>query len=128
LLSTALFCAVPLAFLASVQEGLANFSPAFAIKAGTDGLAAMAFCLTFGWTTILSAVPVLLFQGCLVRLIQMLEPYLHKQPWPLIDSILAVDGLLIFCVALIILEIKKVRVTDYLPSLVLAPLLTRWLW
>jgi uncharacterized membrane protein YqgA involved in biofilm formation len=31
-------------------------------------------------------------------------------------------------VALIVLEVKKVRVAEYLPSLILAPLLTRWLW
>jgi len=46
----------------------------------------------------------------------------------LLDAVNATDGLLIFCVALIILEVKKVRVADYLPSLIFAPLLMRWLW
>jgi uncharacterized membrane protein YqgA involved in biofilm formation len=57
-----------------------------------------------------------------------LEPGFHHQPWPLLDAVNATDGLLIFCVALIILEVKKVRVADYLPSLIFAPLLMRWLW
>jgi len=35
--------------------------------------------------------------------------------------------MLVFCVALIILELKKVELADYLPSLLIAPLLT-WLW
>jgi len=35
--------------------------------------------------------------------------------------------LLIFCVALIVLEIKKIALADYLPSLLVAPLLA-WLW
>ena len=96
--------------------------------AATDGLATMAFCLTFGWGAIVSALPVLAFQGAIIRGMQMLEPMFHNKPWPLVDSINATDGLLIFCVALIILEIKKVRVAEYLPSLVLAPLLTRWFW
>jgi uncharacterized membrane protein YqgA involved in biofilm formation len=128
LLATALFCAGPLAVLASVQEGLAGFSPLFVVKAGTDGLATMAFCATFGWGAMASALPVLAFQGCLIRVVQALEPMIRNQPWPLIDSINATDGLLIFCVALIILEVKKVRVAEYLPSLILAPLLIRWLW
>jgi uncharacterized protein len=130
LLATALFCAGPLAILASVQEGLSEtgFSPLFLVKAGTDGLATMAFCATFGWGPLLSAIPVLAFQGLLIRCVQALEPALHHQTRPLIDSINATDGLLIFCVALIILELKKVRVAEYLPSLVLAPLLLRWLW
>ena len=128
LLATALFCAGPLAILASVQEGLNGFSPVFLVKAGTDGLATMAFCAAFGWGAIVSAIPALAFQGCLIRGVQALEPMLHNQPWPLIDSINATDGLLIFSVALIVLEVKKVRVAEYLPSLILAPLLMRWLW
>jgi uncharacterized membrane protein YqgA involved in biofilm formation len=44
----------------------------------------------------------------------------------LVDSVNATAGLLIFCVALIIFEIKKIEVADYYPSLVIAPALT-WL-
>jgi uncharacterized protein len=127
-LATALFCAGPMGILASVQEGLNGFSPLFLIKAGTDGLATMAFCATFGWGALVSAIPVLAFQGLLIRGAQLLEPTLDKQPWPLIDAVNATDGLLVFCVALIVLEIRKVRVAEYLPSLILAPLLMRWLW
>lgn len=128
LLATALFCAGPLAMLASVQEGLTGFSPVFLVKAGTDGLAAYSFCATFGWSVTASALPVLALEGALIRLVRSLEPHLASQPWPLVDSINAVDGLLIFCVAMLILGVKKISVADYLPSLVLAPLLTRWLW
>ena len=128
LVATALFCAGPLAILASVQEGLNGFSPLFVVKAVMDALATMAFCATFGWGAAASAIPVLACEGLLIRCAQLLEPTLDKQPWPLIDSINATDGLLIFCVALIILEVKKVRVAEYLPSLILAPLLMRWLW
>lgn len=127
-LATALFCAGPLGILASVQEGLNGFSPLFIVKAATDGLATMAFCAAFGWSPLVSAIPVLAFEGLLTRCVQLLEPTLHNRPWPLIDSINATDGLLIFCVALIVLEVRKVRVTEYLPSLILAPLLMRWLW
>ena len=128
LLASALFCAGPMGILASVQEGLDGFSPLFLVKAGMDGLATMTFCATFGWGALASAIPVLAFQGLLIRGMQLLEPAFHNRPWPLIDSINATNGLLIFCVALIILEVKKVRVAEYLPSLILAPLLIRWLW
>jgi hypothetical protein len=127
-MATALFCAGPLAVLASVQEGLTGFSPVFLVKAATDGLATYAFCTTFGWGAMASAIPVLALEGALIRGVQLLEPFLRGSPWPLIDTINAVDGLLIFCVALIILEVKKVRVAEYLPSLIFAPLLMRWLW
>ncbi len=128
LVATALFCAGPLGILASVQEGLTGFAPLFLVKAGMDGLATMAFCARFGWGALVSAIPVLAFQALIIRCVQLLEPTLHNRPWPLIDSINATDGLLIFCVALIVLEIRKVRVAEYLPSLIFAPLLMRWLW
>jgi len=124
----ALFCAGPLAILASAQEGLTGFSPVFLVKAATDGLATYAFCATVGWGAIVSAIPVLAFEAALIRATQMLEPILRQRPSPLIDAVNAVDGLLIFCVAMIILELKKIHVADYYPSLVIVPLLTWWLW
>jgi len=128
LLATGLFCAGPLAVLASVQEGLNGFSPVFVVKAAIDGLAAFAFCQTFGWGVILSAVPVLALESALIRGAQCLEPVLRQRPCPLADVVNAADGLLIFCVAMIILGLKKIEVADYLPSLAFAPLLTWWLW
>ncbi len=127
-MATALFCAGPLAVLASVQEGLTGFSPVFVVKAATDGLATYAFCATFGWGAIASAIPVLALEGALIRAVQLSEPFLRNRPGPLIDAINAVDGLLIFCVAMIIMELKKIQVADYYPSLVFAPLLAWWLW
>ena len=129
-MATALFCAAPLAILGSVAEGLNpnGFSKVFCVKAVMDGMATMAFSRTFGWGVMVSAIPVLAWQGAIIRGAALLEPALRLHAEPLIDSINATDGLLIFCVALIILQIKKVAVAEYLPSLALAPLLTRWLW
>jgi hypothetical protein len=60
-----------------------------------------------------------------VLLARWAEPLLREQG--LVDPVNAVGGLLVFCVALIILELKKIELTDYLPSLAFAPLIT-WLW
>ena len=128
--ATALFCAAPLAVLGSVAEGLDpnGFSKVLCVKAVMDGMATMAFSKTFGRGVMLSAIPVLAWQGAIIRCAELLRPALEHQPQPLIDSVNATVGLLVFCVALIILQLKKVAVADYLPSLALAPILTRWLW
>ncbi len=120
-----LSCASPLAFFASVHEGLNGFAPAFVVKAIMDGLAAFAFVSVFGWGVLLAAIPVVAFQGTIFLFIRSLAPMLEQRG--LVDSILATNGLLIFCVALIILNLKKIELTDYLPSLAIAPLIT-WLW
>jgi uncharacterized membrane protein YqgA involved in biofilm formation len=41
----------------------------------------------------------------------------------LINPINAVGGLLVFSVALVMLGLKRIELADYLPSLVIAPLL-----
>jgi uncharacterized membrane protein YqgA involved in biofilm formation len=128
-----LFCAAPLAMLGSVCEGLTwdgtgslGYYYPLAIKAVMDGLAAMSFVSLFGWGSVWSAVPVLVFQGTVTLLcLRFLQPLL--QTHHLIDPLNAAAGLLIFSVALLIFEIKRIEVTDYLPSLAYAPLLAWWL-
>lgn len=123
---TFLFCAAPLGILGAIHNGLLpDYFYPLAIKAIMDGLAAMSFAGMFGWGVILSAVPLLVFQGTITLLCaHSLAPFLEAHN--LIDSVNATGGLVIFCVSLLIFEVRKVHVTDYLPSLVFAPLLT-WL-
>lgn len=118
-----LFCAAPLGIVGSMADGMSNYFCPLGIKALMDGLAAMGFVAMFGFGVLLSAVPVLVFQGTIALLsARFLLPWLENHG--LLDSVSATSGMLIFCVALIIFEIKKIQVTDYLPSLIFAPLLT----
>jgi uncharacterized membrane protein YqgA involved in biofilm formation len=121
---TALFCAAPLGILGSTQEGLSlsEYYYPLAIKAVMDGLASMGFALLFGRGVLLAALPVLAVQGTITLLVgRVLEPILSHS---LVDSINAVGGLLVFCVALVMLGLKRIELADYLPSLIVAPLLT----
>lgn len=120
-----LFCAAPLGIVGAISDGLAGYYFPLGIKALMDGLGAMGFIAMFGFGVMLSAVPVLVFQGTITLLCaRFLLPYLDQQN--LLDPVNATSGLLIFCVALIIFEIKKIEITDYLPALIFAPLLTFW--
>jgi uncharacterized membrane protein YqgA involved in biofilm formation len=120
-----LFCAAPLGILGSVHDGLSGYFAPLVIKAVVDGLATFGFVSIFGWGVMTSALPVLALQGSITLLCsQFLKPLLETRG--LLDSVNATGGLLIFSVALVILGLKKLEVTDYLPSLAAAPLLT-WL-
>ena len=124
----ALFCAAPLAILGSVQDGLSGYYYPLAVKAVIDGLATMGFVSLFGWGVMLAALPVLAFEGTITLVCaQFLKPFLETHSLithGLIDSVNAAGGLLVFCVALVILQLKRVELADYLPSLAFAPLLT----
>jgi hypothetical protein len=118
----ALFCAAPLAILGSVQDSLSGYYYPLSVKAVMDGLATMGFVSLFGWGVMFAALPVLVFQGTITLVCaQYLKPFLEAHS--LVDSVNAAGGLLVFSVALVILQLKKIELADYLPSLALAPLL-----
>jgi len=125
--SAVLYCVAPLGIIGAVIEGISasDYFYPLAIKAVMDGLAAMGLVLMLGWGVLISVVPVLAFQGTVNLLCsRLLQPFLATHG--LLDSINCVAGILVFSVALIMLGLKKIEVSDYLPSLVAAPLLT-WL-
>ncbi len=125
---SALFCASPLGVVGALVDGL-SFSRYFyplAIKGVLEGLASASFAPAFGGGVLLSALPVLAVQGTLGLLgARVLEPFLAARG--LLDSVNAVAGLLIFCVALVMLGLKRIELANYLPSLLMGPLLT-WCW
>ena len=120
-----LYCATPLAIVGSILDGLADHWQPLAVKAVIDGLATMAFTTIFGWSIVLAVVPVIAWQGTLALLARLVLPQLGNPV--LLDAISATGGLLVFSVALVILELKKIELADYLPSLLFAPLIA-WLW
>jgi hypothetical protein len=122
---TILFCVGPMAILGALQDGLDGKWQTLGIKALMDGFATMAFVTTFGAGAILAVIPVIAYQGTITLGARLLAPFLRDHA--LVDAVTATGGLLVFCIALIILEIKKIELADYLPSLLFAPLLS-WLW
>jgi hypothetical protein len=119
------FCVNPLGIVGAVIAGLTKGWEPLAIKMAMDGLAAMGFACVFGWSVLLSVVPVFVFQGMIATAAMRCQPFLDAHVS--LDAVTGVAGLLVFCVALIILQIKKLEVADYLPSLFMAPLVV-WLW
>jgi hypothetical protein len=120
---TAVFCAAPLGLLGAVQDGLSGYFYPLAVKAVVDGLATLGFVPMFGRGVLMSALPVLAVQGTIsLACQQFVKPFLEARQ--LLDSTNAAGGMLVFAVALVILGLRKMALTDYLPSLVFAPLLT----
>jgi uncharacterized membrane protein YqgA involved in biofilm formation len=118
----ALYCAAPLAIIGAVSDGLSGYFYPLAIKAIMDGLATIGFAVSFRWGPLLSALPVLAFQGSVALLTRLVLQRLGPGE---VDMMNAVAGFLVFTVALVILQIKRIGLADYLPSLAVAPLLAR---
>ena len=129
---TILFCAAPLGILGAIQDALpiekdstGYFYPLL-VKGLMDGLAMMGFVTLFGVGAIFAALPVFVFLGTITMAGHIyLEPFLRAHG--LLDSVNAVGGLVVCTVGVVIFEIRRVQLADYLPALAVAPLLT-WLW
>ena len=122
---TIAFCAAPMALLGALLEGLGCGPKLLLTKAVLDGLATLAFARTFGWGTLLAIGPLLIYQGGLVIGVASVQPFLLDHA--LVDSVTFVAGFLTSFLSLVMLEIRKVPTGDYLPALIIAPLLT-WYW
>jgi uncharacterized protein len=119
-----LFCAAPLGLLGAVTGGLSGDFYLLAVKAVMDGLAMAGFMKIFGWPSALSAFPVYAFLGALTLACQFYaKPLLEAHG--LADAVNVASGLVACAVALVIFEIRRVELANYLPALAVAPLLTK---
>jgi uncharacterized protein len=122
---TILFCAAPLGLLGAVTDGLSGYFYLLAVKAVMDGLAMAGFVKMFGWPAALSAFPVFIFLGAITWVCQFYAgPLLAAHD--LTESAETTAGFIACTVALVIFEVRKVELANFLPSLAVAPLLT-WL-
>jgi len=116
------FCVGPLTILGSLQNGLTGDAQLLVIKSLLDGVAAIAFAAALGWGVALSAITVLVIQGGIAGFATLLEPFLDDIT---ILAITATGGVILVGVALHLLDLKQVRVANFLPALLLAPIFIR---
>ena len=116
------FCIGPLTFVGSIQDGmgLAVGFQQIAIKSVLDLFAAMAFAASFGVGVSFSVVTILVVQGGLSLLGAVAG---NVMTTPMINEMTGVGGLMLMGLALILLDIKKPRMANFLPALILAPLI-----
>jgi uncharacterized membrane protein YqgA involved in biofilm formation len=100
--------------------GLAAGFQQIAIKSVLDFFAAMAFAATFGPGVFFTVITVLALQGGLSLAGLALGQFMNAA---MIAEMTAVGGVILIGLGLNILEIKRLRVVNYLPALVIAPLL-----
>jgi uncharacterized membrane protein YqgA involved in biofilm formation len=95
------------------------------VKAVVDGLSAYALARHAGWGVVLAALPVFCLQGTLTLGTLALRPWLDGLS--LTPALGLTCGFLLTFVGVWVLGYSRVRLADYLPSLLWAPLLARWL-
>ena len=116
------FCVGPLTILGALANGLTGDIQLLAVKSLLDGVASIAFAAALGAGVALSALTVLVVQGGIAAAALLLRDVMDG---PTILAITASGGVILLGVALRLLDLKPVRVANYLPALVLAPIFIR---
>lgn len=115
------FCVGPMTVLGSIQDGLTGNYELLAIKSVLDGFAALAFAASLGAGVLFSVVIILVYQGGLSLLAAQAQNVLTT---PMINEMTAVGGLLMMAIGVgALLELRPIRVANYLPALAIAPLI-----
>lgn len=117
------FCVGPMTVLGSIQDGLTGDSSLLLVKSMLDGFAAMAFASVLGMGVTASALVVLVIQGSLTLGASFFSDILTTG---MIAELSATGGVIMIGIAVHMLELKQIRLANYLPALVFAPLFV-WL-
>lgn len=121
LAASLLFCVGPMTILGSIQDGLTGDYNLLAIKSVLDGFAALAFASTLGVGVLFSIPVILVYQGGLSLLAAQAQAVTTPA---MMNEMTAAGGILLIGLAFSsLLEIKSIRVGNFLPALLVAPLI-----
>lgn len=116
------FCVGPLTILGSLDNGLRGDITLLATKSLLDGVASIAFAAAMGVGVYLSILTILLIQGGIALGAFLLSGVFDPVT---VLVVTATGGVILLGVGLRLLDLKAVRVANFLPGLLVAPLLLR---
>lgn len=118
--ATLLFCVGSMAIMGALDSGLRGDHTVLYTKAIMDGISALIFASSMGIGVILSAMPILLYQGSITLLSSFIQPYLTQS---MMTEMNGVGGILLIGLGISILGIKELKVSNLLPALVIPVIL-----
>ncbi len=116
-----LFCVGSMTIVGSINAGVSGDNTLLFTKSILDLFSSMALASTFGIGVFLSTAFVFVFQGGLVLLSQFIAPLLTAS---LQNEMICAGSVLIIGLGLNIIGVTKIKVANYMPAIVIAPLMT----
>lgn len=118
-----LYCIGSMTILGAIQEGTGGSSDLLLTKSLMDGFSSIVLASAFGFGVLVSAIPLLVFQGSITLLAMYASSFFTPE---IIHGLSNVGGILLMGLAINILEIKKLRIMNMLPALIVVALLLWW--
>lgn len=118
--ATLLFCVGSMTVTGSIQAGLTGDNSVLITKATLDFVSSMMLASSLGIGVLLSSVAVFIIQGGLVLLAELVEPFMSTGA---INEMTCVGSILIIMIGTNLMGITKIKVADYLPAILFAPII-----
>ena len=122
--ATLLFCVGAMAIVGSLNSGLRGDHQILFTKSLIDGISAAMFASALGPGVLLSAVPILLYEGAITLLANTVAPVLTD---PAVAEMTCAGSLLILALGLNMLGCCRIKVMNYVFGVFLPILLTRFM-
>jgi len=115
-----IFCMGSLTVLGAFEEGTGHFPNILLTKSIMDGFTSVILAASMGIGVMLSAIPLLIYQGLLTLFAGSLTGFITADT---VSQISGAGGLMLLGLGIEILEIKKLNIVNMLPSLIIAGVL-----
>ncbi len=115
-----LFCVGSMTILGAIEEGMGGNPELLLIKSLMDGISAIALTVAFGIGVLFSAIPLLIFQGGLTFLASVAGEFINPV---FITEVTATGGVILIGLGFNLLKIKKIKIVNLLPAMLIVPLL-----
>jgi len=119
-----MFCIGSMTILGSIQEGTGGSPDLLMTKSLMDGFSSILLASAFGVGVLVSAIPLLLFQGGITLLAMYAGTFFTPE---IIQGLTSVGGILLIGLGINILEIKRLRILNMIPALLIVAFLL-WLF
>jgi len=116
-----LYCVGSMSILGPIEDGLGQTPTILYTKSLMDGISSIALASSFGSSIAFSALPLLLYQGGITLFASFFAKYMNPI---IIADLTSVGGILLLGLGFNILDIKKIKVTNLLPALVVIVVLS----
>ncbi len=120
IVASLVFCVGPMTILGSIQDGLTGDFSLLAIKSTLDGFAALAFAASLGIGVGFSIITIILFQGGLSLLAGVAQNVFTS---PMLAVLSATGAIMIIGIGITLLDLKKIRLANFLPALLIGPII-----
>ena len=115
-----IFAVGSMAIVGSINAGISGDNEMLFTKSLLDFVTSIMLTVSLGIGVMLSCVVIFIYQGAIVLLSSLIAPVLNESA---INEMTCVGSILIMVLGLNMLKITKIKVADYLPALIFAPVL-----